>query len=129
MKRLVAQVLAFASIALSAQSRDPQFIRLWDGDAPGALGNNPRDIPHLLYYPARPEKSTHAALLICPGGGYYSLNQRSGTNYAAWFSDNGVASFVLNYRLGGTNNYRWPIPFDDATRAMRLIRSRAEEFK
>lgn len=127
MKQALISLLLCLSVFCRAQP--VELIRLWDGPAPGALGGEKKDIPQLRYYPANPTNSTGAALLICPGGGYYSLNQRAGTNYAAWFSEQGIASFVLDYRLGGTNGYRWPIPFDDAIRAMRLIRSRADEFK
>ncbi len=120
--------LAGVLASMTAFSNEGTYIRLWEGSAPGSIGAAPKDIPHLLYYPANPTNSTGAALLICPGGGYFALSQRSGTDYAAWFSQHGVASFVLNYRLGGPNGYRWPVPFNDAIRAMRLIRLRAEEF-
>lgn len=112
---------------LYASAGEP--IVLWPNGAPGALGKTPRDIPTLLPYLPKPETASGAALLICPGGGYFSLNQRSGTNFAAFFSEHGIVSFVLNYRLGGTNGYRWPAPFNDAQRALRVIRARADEFK
>src|SRR5687768_12715795 len=121
-------ILIGAALCWSCAAQEIVSIPLWKESVPNALGSSAKDIPGLRYYPAKASASTGAAILICPGGGYFSLNQRSGTNYASWFSEQGVASFVLDYRLGGTNGYRWPIPFDDARRAMRLIRSRASEF-
>ena len=48
-------------------------IRLWEGDAPGALGQRPQDIPTLTPYPADPARKTGASILIFPGGGYGGL--------------------------------------------------------
>src|SRR5690606_19897882 len=48
-------------------------IRLWEGDAPGALGQRPQDIPTLTPYPAAADKKTGATMLIFPGGGYGHL--------------------------------------------------------
>jgi acetyl esterase/lipase len=49
-----------------------------------------------------------------------------GRQVAAYFNAMGVAAFVLKYRLGP--KYRHPIELGDAQRAVRLVRSRAQEF-
>jgi acetyl esterase/lipase len=46
--------------------------------------------------------------------------------YANWLSTLGVTSFVLKYRLA---EFGHPAPLQDVLRAVRLVRSRAAEFK
>lgn len=103
----------------------PRTELLWPGGAPGAAGNEDADKPALTIYPAvRPNR---AAVLICPGGGYVNLAMdHEGRQVAEWFNSFGVTAFVLKYRLGP--RYRHPAMLEDARRAMRLIRERAEEF-
>ena len=103
-------------------------IRLWPSDAPGALGNSSHDIPILTpYFPAASTPSTGAAMLIFPGGGYGSLASHEGEDYALFLNTLGIAAFVLQYRLG-THGYRHPVMLQDATRAMKMLRSRAKEW-
>ena len=105
---------------------EPQVIRLWEGAAPGALGTADADIPTLTYYPPRASGS-RTAVIVAPGGGYGSLAMNhEGRQVANWFNAQGVAAFVLQYRLGP--RYRHPIPLGDAQRAIRLVRTRAAEF-
>src|SRR5688572_33453942 len=80
-------------------------IRLWEGDAPGALGQRPQDIPTLTPYPGAPDKRTGASMLILPGGGYGNLAEHEGKGYAEWLAANGSQAYVLKYRLG-SNGYR-----------------------
>src|SRR4029078_2795669 len=47
---------------------------------------------------------------------------------AEWLNSLGVAAFVLDYRHSG-KGYAHPAPLDDAQRAIRTVRSRADEFK
>ena len=100
-------------------------IRLWEGDAPGALGQRPQDIPTLTPYPAAADKKTGATMLIFPGGGYGHLAEHEGKGYAEWFAANGIQAYVLKYRLG-SNGYRHPIMLNDAARAMRMVRAFAK---
>ncbi|MBI5690617.1 MAG: alpha/beta hydrolase [Verrucomicrobia bacterium] len=97
-------------------------IRLWEGDAPGALGQRPQDIPTLTPFPAAAAKKNGATMLILPGGGYGSLAEHEGTGYAEWFAAQGITAYVLKYRLG-SNGYRHPIMLGDAARALRLVRT------
>lgn len=100
-------------------------IRLWEGDAPGALGQRPQDIPTLTPFPAAPGKRTGATMLILPGGGYGNLAEHEGTGYAEWFAAHGIDAYVLKYRLG-SNGYRHPIELNDAARALRMVRAFAK---
>lgn len=103
-------------------------IRLWAGDAPGALGQADHDIPTLTPYLPAADKASGTAIVVCPGGGYGGLAGHEGEGYAKWLADNGVSAFVLKYRLG-SKGYRHPVMLGDVSRAIRLVRSRAAEWK
>ena len=100
-------------------------IRLWEGEAPGALGQRPQDIPTLTPFSADQAKDTGATMLIFPGGGYGSLAEHEGTGYAEFFAAHGISAYVLKYRLG-SNGYRHPTMLNDAARALRLVRAFAK---
>jgi acetyl esterase/lipase len=115
----------FAAVTLHAQTQNP--LPLWPEGAPGALGNEDKDIPTLTPY--LPEGSTlGGAVVICPGGAYAGLANHEGNDYALFLNQNGVAGFVLKYRLG-SKGYRHPAMLQDAARAVRLVRARASEWK
>ena len=101
---------------------------LWNKDVPGALGTAEKDVPTLTVYLPEEGKATGAAMVICPGGGYGGLAQHEGKDYAEWLVTNGVAGFVLKYRLGPAG-YRHPVMLQDAARAIRTVRTRAAEWK
>jgi len=105
-----------------------QVIPLWPGLVPEAKGTNTTDLPDLtIYFPAE-AKSPAPAIVICPGGGYGGLAiTHEGTNVAQYFQSHGVAAFVLRYRLP-KNGYLHPVPLMDVQRAMRLVRSHAQEW-
>jgi acetyl esterase/lipase len=95
---------------------------LWFGPAPGIIGAGTDTLakPFLHAYPVPDSMNTHAAVIICPGGGYTHLSmQKEGDSVAQWFVKNGVSAFVLRYRY---NPYLHPIPLNDAKRAIRLVR-------
>ena len=101
--------------------------RLWEKSAPGALGDNPEDIPTLTLYPATHHDNPGPAIIVAPGGSYRFLAaNHEGRQIANWFNAMGITAFVLEYRLGP--RYHHPIELGDAQRAMRLVRSRAKEF-
>lgn len=124
MKLLAALVLA--TTALHAAPAGASF-RLWEGDAPGAIGKEDRDIPTLTPYLPAAEKASGTAIVICPGGGYGGLAGHEGDGYATFLSDNGIACFVLKYRLG-SRGYRHPVMMQDAQRAIRTVRANAEKY-
>jgi len=124
--KFLAAFLGTMLLAMNAKSAET--IRLWEKDAPGALGSADKDIPTLTVYMPAEGKATGAAMVICPGGGYGGLAQHEGKDYGEWLAENGVTGFVLKYRLGSAG-YRHPVMLQDVSRAMRLVRSRAGEFK
>jgi acetyl esterase/lipase len=101
---------------------------LWPEGAPGALGKDDKDIPTLTPYLLEATKATGAAMVICPGGGYGALAPHEGADYARFFNEQGIAGFVLKYRLG-SSGYRHPMMLQDAARAVRTVRARADEWK
>jgi acetyl esterase/lipase len=103
----------------------PVEMPLWDTGAPGALGATDADTPTLTIYRARSPVGT--GIVVAPGGGYAALAMdHEGRQIAAFFNAMGVSAFVLKYRLGP--RYHHPIQLGDAQRALRIVRSRADEF-
>jgi acetyl esterase/lipase len=106
----------------------PDVILLWPNGAPEARGNEEPDKPTLTHYPAPPDKANGTAVVICPGGGYGHLAiDHEGHEIAKWLNGHGVAAFMLKYRIAP--RYHHPAPLQDAQRALRTVRARAEEWK
>lgn len=85
-----------------------------------------------IYRPAK-EKDTGAAVIICPGGGYWNLFwELEGEEVAAWLNSQGITGIILKYRVPrrpdevkGEPARR---PLQDAQRAVSLVRSKAKEW-
>ncbi len=101
---------------------------LWEDAAPGALGKEAKDVPTLTPYFASQGKATGAAFVICPGGSYAALAPHEGAHYALWLNEQGIAGFVLKYRLG-SGGYRHPAMMQDVLRAIRYVRANAEKWR
>lgn len=88
--------------------------------------------PTLTVYLPSKERASGAAVIICPGGGYHVLLiNREGRNIAREFNKQGVAAFVLKYRLPDDKimTDKSIGPLQDAQRAIQLIRQRAGEWQ
>ncbi|WP_202796931.1 alpha/beta hydrolase [Pedosphaera parvula] len=112
----------------ASQAQPTNSFPLWEDGAPGALGTADKDIPTLTPFFPSPDKATGAAMVVCPGGGYGNLAPYEGKDYALWLKDQGVTAFVLKYRLGSAG-YHHPVELQDVSRAIRLVRSHAAEWK
>ncbi len=123
----LASALLFAQAGTDlTHSTATKTIRLWEGTAPGALGNEDSDIPTLTWYPPA-HASGDAAVIVAPGGGYRNLaSNHEGRQVANFLNAAGLTAFVLKYRLGP--RYHHPVELGDAQRAITLVRSRAKEF-
>jgi acetyl esterase/lipase len=100
-------------------------IPLWPHGAPGAKGTAPTDVPTLTVF--RPSRANGTAIIVAPGGAYIHLAaNHEGREPADRLSELGITTFVLRYRLGPT--YRYPVPLEDARRAVRLVRSLAPKY-
>ncbi len=120
-----------AAASRGQPSLDPALgirtVELWPGGAPGALGTAEADIPTLTVFPPRPEHRNGTAVIVAPGGGYVNLAaDMEGRDVAAWLAARGVTAFVLRYRLGA--RYVYPVPLEDAVRAVRWVRAHAAAY-
>ena len=80
----------------------------------------------MYVYNADPAKATGQAVVICPGGGYAKLSMdQEGYLMAQWLAKNGIAAFVLEYRL--PNGHR-EVPLEDAVEAIRIVRKKAKKW-
>lgn len=123
---LVVPTLAAAQPSQTLAGANPQEISLWESGAPGALGTADTDKPTITFYRAN-RGASGTAVIVAPGGGYGGLAMdHEGRQIAGFFNAMGITAFVLKYRLGP--RYRHPIELGDAQRAIRLVRSRAQEF-
>ncbi len=90
-------------------------------------GTEPVDKPKITVYRAPADKANGAAVVVCPGGGYWVVAaDHEGKQVAEWLNGLGVTAFVLQYRLGP--RYHHPAPLQDAQRALRLVRAKARDF-
>lgn len=137
-------LLVLASPALPAEP-----IPLWPNGAPGSEGraNEPEQVdreqgrmnvtnvhnPSVTPYLPTEENATGAAIIIAPGGGHRMLCLgHEGPALAQWFADHGIAAFVLKYRLAREEGSNYTVDehaMADTRRSIRLVRSRAEEWK
>jgi acetyl esterase/lipase len=144
MLRKLIFLLCLLPAMASAQTK--QFvIPLWEKGAPGF--EKLRDVPEqakdywvkninnptlTVFLPPK-DKATGSAVVICPGGGHRLLVfNAEGIEPAKFLSDLGVTVFVLKYRLGRDTNSPYKVEVharEDGCRAMRLVRSRAAEFR
>jgi acetyl esterase/lipase len=115
-------------VMLEAQAQPKEAFPLWSNGAPGAHGTEAKDIPTLTPFWPEPGRATGAAMIICPGGGYAHLADHEGSGYAHFLNEQGIAAFVLKYRLG-PDGYRHPAMLQDAARAVRIVRASALEWK
>ena len=140
-------VLSLARPTIPA-AEPPKEIPLWPTGAPGSEGKTNKEAvtksasgeisvwgihnPSLTPYLPAKEKATGTAMLVIPGGGHRVLAiTHEGYNVAEWLSERGIAAFVLKHRLARETNSTYKIDVHalaDTQRAMRLIRSRAEEW-
>ncbi|MEE2827408.1 MAG: alpha/beta hydrolase [Planctomycetota bacterium] len=119
-------IIGLQCLALIGWAQEPQVERLWPDGAPGALGQEEKDRPTLICYPASPETSNGTAVVICPGGGYGHLAmEHEGHEVARWLNENGISAFICDYRHRN-KGYGHPAPLQDVQRAIAIVRSRSE---
>jgi acetyl esterase/lipase len=123
--------------------QDAQVINLWPDTPPGAAGYHARQRPDdmldvLLSNVSdpslrvfRPDKPNGRGILVIPGGAYLFVSvSNEGLDVADALCPRGYTVFVLTYRLPGEGwKNRSDVPLQDAQRAMRIIRRKADEFE
>ena len=152
--RLVAAVVlmqtAFGSaMADDSTSNSLPVLPLWPDGAPGSEGRSeePEKVdkgpgkynvsnihnPSITAYLPNAETATGTAIIIAPGGGHRMLCLgHEGDSLAEWFADQGIAAFVLRYRLAREQGSTYTVDdhaMADTRRAIRMVRSHAKEWK
>lgn len=78
-----------------------------------------------IYLPKK-GKATGQMVIVCPGGSYVILAERTEGAYAAeWLTDRGIAAAVLKYRLP---NRHCTVPTEDFEQTMLYCRNHAAEW-
>lgn len=110
-KVVISSVLMLCALSALAQSTARKFVLKNSADGQSEL---------TCYLPQNP---TGRAVVDCPGGGYSHLAMdHEGHQWAEYFNKQGIAFFVLKYRMPkGDRN----IPLSDAYQAMRTVRDSA----
>jgi len=148
-KVMLASLLLLWAASRQADAQEPPVVALWPNGAPGfeARKGEPENVtkkgaieqkvtnvnnPSLTVYLPTKEKASGAGIVICPGGGHSNLAiEHEGHNVGKWLADNGIAGFVLKYRLAREKGSPYKIEehaYQDAQRALRLVRSKATEW-
>ena len=143
-KLLIIVAILFTTTVMAKEQQEVKYqqdetIVLWDnskaphsngleGEAydaqPYRLVNTTKAV--LYVYNADQTKATGQAVVICPGGGYGKLSMdQEGYLMAQWLAKNGIAAFVLEYRL--PNGHR-EVPLEDAVEAIRIVRKKAKKW-
>lgn len=111
MKRFFLSCMALLAMAVQAQTARTFTVNITaDGKA------------NMVAY--LPESPTGRAVVDCPGGGYSHLSmQNEGHDWAGYFNRQGIAFFVLTYRMPHGDR---TIPMSDAQNAIRMVRDSAD---
>jgi len=133
----------------AAQAQHLSAISLWPNGTPGANPEGGEEIiriyeptgdhlisnvhnPSVIPYIPPKEKATGIAVVIAPGGGHREIwIDQEGHNVAQQLSENGIAVFILKYRLARDENSTYTVEdhsVRDMLRAIRVVRSRASEW-
>jgi acetyl esterase/lipase len=109
-----------------ATTQEAPWVNLYPGKPPHALGEDKSDIPAFQILVPPDRIATGSAIVVCPGGGYGGLARHEGGVIGQWLAENGIAAFVLRYRLGP--KYHYPVEIEDGQRAVRFVRAHAADY-
>jgi acetyl esterase/lipase len=120
-----AALFLFATAGMAAPT--PEVVKLWPGQPPGteswtgaeidrpaaAPGGPPPamitnvTIPTLTVYRPAAGRSTGAAVIVAPGGGFQALAfNHEGAMVGEWLAERGITAFVLKYRVRMTPGFK-----------------------
>ena len=119
----------------TARAADPtQVITLWPGATNSTETLQPEgrfrniNVPTLTAYLPK-VKPSGAAVIVCPGGGYTVCDfNHHGTRLAERLNPEGIAVFVLKYRLNPPDTNAIADALADGLRAVQWVRLHADEF-
>jgi acetyl esterase/lipase len=114
-------------------------IDLWPSNMPDSVGNQSPELisdkgsvtnvstPRLIVH--QPQNPNGTAILVISGGGYAHIELgKESTPTTNWLQSEGVTAFELIYRLPKENWKSTDVPFEDAQRAIRMIRNLAKHY-
>src|SRR5580692_13144487 len=126
---MLTRILPTLLLASLIQADRGEEIKLWTNGAPGFESETasevfkPSDNPKLpknfkvVHYPSiyvflpPKEKANGMAVVIAPGGGHSQLViDKEGYDVADWLNKNGIAGFVLKYRLARAPGSHYTVP-------------------
>lgn len=126
----------FISLLLPLCVLSQQRLRLWEGTSVHA-----RSVTLDAYLPeGTAVRRPVPGVIVCPGGSYcWHDRDAEGVKVARWLQSQGIAAFVLNYRVQGIFQYvthsrllvpgrRHPMMLQDIQMAIHTVRERAEEW-
>lgn len=135
--------ILFTVTGMHAFSQQNDIIHLWPGAVPGETApkkaavttpDKRNDVtrltdvtdPVLQVFKPAAGRSNGIGIVICPGGGYSILAiNLEGYEVAKWLNGLGYTAFVLQYRVPQKQEGA----LQDVQRAIRIVRSRAREWK
>lgn len=133
-KKYTAYFLLLFTISITVQAQN-QIVKIWPNLAPGSesVMNNEQWTgtknvsnvyqPDLTIFLPEHQAGRTPAVVVFPGGGYTQIViEKEGYKVARWLNENGIAAFVLKYRLNRDEALR------DAQRAVSVIRNDAEKY-
>ncbi|MEK8129569.1 alpha/beta hydrolase [Paenibacillus filicis] len=101
-------------------------IEVWPGELPHGQEHVQEERPILTPYLLEASQGErHAAVIVCPGGGYGMRAGHEGRPVAEWLNRIGLSAFVLDYRVAPSKH---PAPLVDAQQAIRIVRANAAEW-
>lgn len=125
-------LVLFLAANIYAQEK---VIKLWDGPAPGTETRENKEHwddskrvyevyqPDLTIFLPENYSEKTPALIICPGGAFRRIvMEKEGYKVARWLNENGIAGFVLKYRL------QFDEALQDIQRALSYVRYKSDEF-
>lgn len=124
MKRSIVTIFLFMVILMFAEGQTTR--RIWEGTK---LHKKNVTLTSFL-----PEVEPTAAIIVCPGGSYcWHDMETEGIAVAKWLQSNGIAVFLLKYRVQGvfpymfhtrliSRGHRHPDMIEDFQRALQLVR-------
>lgn len=120
---------ADGAVGSQERTKEPEKVDRGPGKCNVTNVHNPSITPYL---PAE-SVATGSAIIIAPGGGHRMLCLgHEGDSLAEWFSQNGIAAFVLRYRLAREEGSIYTVDehaMADTRRAIRMVRAHAEDWK
>ena len=159
MKRAAWTIVLMCTASPGYTGEKPKIVEIWPGKPPEEPGNigpetalmskenkktqveitEPTRLitnvtkPTLTIYRPAKDKDHGAAVIICPGGGYWNLFwQIEGEEVAQWLNSLGVTGIILKYRVPRRPDEPKGVParrpLQDSQRAVSLVRSKAKEW-